>query len=361
MTKNYLLLKFILLAGSLVALISAANMSQAQDVDAQAYLQRKQNAITVFFDKSLPTQRRLAVVQQLGYPDEEMAEKLFNTGKDKTEPDAIRIAALKKHRYSEDWFNLMLSIIADPSESDELASSAIQNLSKRTTFKLPVEIRQQLQATLRARLDDPRKRTRLEAFRTLVASHDQQAVDKIVESLRTNTPVIPLPEAIRLLDMDGATKHIGTLRPFLQHSDVNVRAEAAHALSVDPESQPIIVQWLTSTGVDKHIRLNAMRGLAREDENFMSYITKLALNNDESADIRYAALENGMRRMNYQNVSMQEQLAFAQAVERMTNLRGVVTSSGKDLGTEAKKLLAHLRKNFPAIKRHYALKQFTLG
>lgn len=361
MKKRSVLRNFILLAGSLVVLLTAVNLSQAQDIDADAYRAQKQNAVDVFFDKGQPTERRLAVVPQLGYPTKDIAERLFQVGKDKTEADAIRLAAMKKHRYTENWLTLMLATIADPSESDELASGLIRDVSQRTTFKQPVETLQQIRATLRARLDDSRPQTRLEAFRTLVASQDQQAVDKVVSSLRANTPVVPIVDAIQLLDLDGASKHILTLRPFLEHDNINVRAEAARALTVDPQSQPQIVQWVTDSTMNKNLRLKAMRGLAREDELFISYGMKLALNPNEHADIRYAALENSMRRLNYQGASAREQIAFAQVVERLTSVRGAVTSSGKDLGAEAKQLLAHLRQNFPAIKRHYRLKQFTGG
>ena len=77
----------------------------------------------------------------------------------------------------------------------------------------------------------------------------------------------------------------------------------------------------------------------------------------ESADIRYNAMKDAMGRLNYKHEPDTVQIRFAQAIERVAAGRQARTSDGKELTAEAKLLLAHLQKYFPAIGRYYRLRK----
>jgi len=306
-----------------------------------------------FFNTGNSTEERLEAISRLGYPDNETFKALFQVAVDSNENDKVRLAALKKHRYDEKYFDKVLSILSDPNESEELVAGLIEDIGRRTTFRQPAEMQQRLQNALRERLNDSRQSVRLAAYRILVASHDAVAIDKLVEGLRSNASPIPLPDAIDLLDMDGSNKHIVTLRPFLSNPNPDVQAQAARALAVDPESRPTIISLANNAKAPLAVRSHALRALSREDKGFMAYAIRLVGNSKEKADIRYEAMKGAMRRLNYQNEPAATQVNFALAVQRLSSERGVITTDKRDVGAEAKELFAHLLKSFPAIKKHF--------
>lgn len=317
----------------------------------------KEAATNTFFDKARPRTERLNAIKNMGYPEDATFNRLINLAKDKGEDKDIRLAALKKHRYDEVYFSTALQILNDATEPASLKAGLIKDLGQRTTFRMPSEMRQQLQSALRARLDDPDQSVRLAAYRVLVAAHDIVAIDKLVESLRTNTNTIPVADGIELLDVDGSGKHFTTLRPFLNHPDPNVQAQASKALANDPESRGRVVQLATNKSINKDTRINALRGLARDDRNFMNYAINIIVDMQESADVRYAAMKDAMGRINYQHEPDTNQIRLAQAVERVAGGRPARTSDGKELTAEAKTLLAHLKRYYPVIGRYYRLKR----
>jgi len=318
----------------------------------------KQTATNTFFDKARPVNERLNSIKNMGYPEDATFERLISLAKDKTENKDIRLAALKKHQYDEIYFSTALEILNDPAEPASLKAGLVKDLGQRTTFRMPSEMRQQLQSALRARLDDPDESVRLAAYRVLVAAHDIVAIDKLVTGLRSGTNVpIPIAEGIELLDVDGSGKHFITLRPFLNHPDPGVQAQASRALASDPQSRNRVVEIATNKNINKDTRKNALRGLARDDENFMDYAIRIILDAQESADIRYEAMKDAMGRINYKNEPDTNQVRFAQAVERVAAGRPARTSDGKELTAEAKTLLAYLKKYYPPIGRYYRLKR----
>jgi len=318
----------------------------------------KQIATNTFFDKSKSKKDRLDAIKRMGYPEEATFNKLISLSKDKSDDKEIRLAALKTHMYDEAYFNAVLEILSDATEPASLKAGLIQDIGQRTTFRMPAEMRQKLQAALRLRLDDPDESVRLAAYRALVPAHDIIAIDKLVESLRKGTNfTIPLADGIELLDVDGSSKHLTTLRPFLNHPDPKVQAQASRALANDPQSRNAVVALATNKRTNVDTRKYALRGLAREDQNFMNYAINIIVDVQESADIRYEAMKNGMGRLNYQHEPDTVQIRFAQAIERVAGGRPARTSDGKELTAEAKLLLAHLQKNFPAIGRFYRLRK----
>lgn len=347
--------KQISIISCLILSLAVSNTLSAQDTT--ALKANKTRAVTVFLDKASPRSERLAALQRMGYPDDATFSRFITLAKDKTEDTLIRLRALKIHPYDEAYFNTVMAILSDPTETSTLKTSLIKDIGQRTTFRMPSQMRQTLQATLRALLDDAAESVRIAAYRTLVPAHDAVAIDKLVEGLRSNNFPIPLEEAIELLDVDGSAKHLTTLRPFLNHPNLKAQAQAARALAIDPQSRQRVVQLATSNSTNQDIRKHALRGLAREDNNFMQYAIRIIINPEESADIRYEAMKNGMGRLNYHKERDTVQIQYAQAIERVSQGRPARTSQGKELTAEAKQLLPHLRRNFPAIGRYYKFRR----
>jgi hypothetical protein len=346
-----------IISSLIVSLILSTSLC-AQDQDTATLKLNKETATNTFFDKSKSNKVRLDAIKRMGYPTEATFNRLISLAKDKSDDKDIRLAALKTHRYDEAYFNAALEILSDVTEPASLKAGLITDLGQRTTFRMPAEMRQKLQAALRLTLDDPDESVRLAAYRALVPAHDIIAIDKLVESLRKGTNfTIPLADGIELLDVDGSSKHLKTLRPFLNHSDPKVQAQASRALANDPESRNAVIALATNKQTNTNTRKNALRGLAREDQGFMNYAIKIILDVQESADIRYEAMKDGMGRLNYKHEPDTSQIRFAQAIERVASGRAARTSDGKELIAEAKLLLPHLQKNFPAIGRFYRLRK----
>jgi hypothetical protein len=305
---------------------------------------------TPFFDKSRPDAERLRAVQSLGYPDERTKEALFAVGADRTQSDAIRWEALRRLQYGLKYREVVLQILANPNDGGEqLDADLIRDLARKTAFRLPVEDQQRIQSVERVLLSDTRDRVRLEAYRVLVSNHDAVAINRLVDGLRGGVAVpIPLPDAIELLDDDGAVSYISVLRPYLDHKDPRVQARAARALALDPDSRPQIVRLAVNGASPEEVRFNALRGLAREDSGFLEYAIAIVANRQESPEIRKAAMHEIVGRMNYNPVRDEVQVRFAQTVEALAGERGA------KLQDEARRVLAYLKQAFPAIKKFYA-------
>src|SRR5262249_21518697 len=150
---------------------------------------------------------------------------------------------------------------------EKLLANLIEDTSRRTTFTVSAQLRQRIQAALRKLLKDAREPVRLNAYRTLVAVHDPVAVNQLAQSLRKAQDIpVPLAEAIDLLDLDGAVNHIGALRPYLKHKDPRVQGLVARALAIDPRSRPEIVELAKNRNTPLEVRREALRGLARADD-----------------------------------------------------------------------------------------------
>ena len=339
----------------LVLIIHTTVYAQPTDAEVNALQAAKIQATATFLDSSQPLAARLAATDGLGYPTEETFNELLSVGQDNTDEDAIRLIALKRYRYDQDYIDTVLNIIADITENDEFAAALIEDISRRTTFRQSAETRQLLQNALRERLTDSRPAVRLAAYRAAVSSHDALAIDQLVESLRAGGPFpIPLADAIELLDVDGPNKHLVTIRPYLINPDPSVQAQAARVLAVDPDSRQNVIDLAFTSTSPREVRLNALRALSREDEQYLDYALRLMANRSEDADVRYAAMRGGMVRLNYHNEPVDSQIHFALGVQSLSGQSGVVTSGDLDVGVEAKRLIAHLRRYFPAIKKHFA-------
>lgn len=350
-------IRILLMVVSILGIPASSGLANEGKIDPEAYRAEKLEATRTFLDLGKPKTVRLEAAKLLGYPEDDTFEKLLRIGKDPDEDDEIRLVALERYRFDEKYLDTVLGILADPHDGGELLNAGlIDNISRRTTFRQPAEVRQRIQNGLRERLSDARPAVRLAAYRALVSTQDAAAISQLVEGMRVDSPPIPLADAIELLHTDGSMKHLGTLRRYLNHDDPSVRAQAARALALDPESREQIVRMATDIDIPFEIRSLALRALAREDESFMQYAIRLMLNRRESADVRYLAMKTAVGRMNYHKVPVKTKISFAEAVKQLSSGQGPMTTDGRDLAAEARKLFAYLLKAFPAIKRHYALR-----
>ena len=346
------------LCGILTALwLTGADRTHAQTqlVDAEAYRAAKRAATATFLDRTKPDAERLDAAKHLGYPENETFAAMLALAADRTQSDAIRAEALRRHRYDDKYLDLVLKILADPQDGgEELDASLVENLGRRTTFKLPAQVRQRIQAALRKLLDDTRGRVRLHTYRVLVAAHDEVAINRLSESLRNGTtPPVPLAEAIDLLDQAGSVNHIGALRRYLDNADPKVQAQAARALAVDPRSRPTIVALARNPQTPQEVRLLALRALARVDRQFAEYAIPLVEELKTDPKVRQAAMQAFVGRMNYTRVEPDTQIRFAQAVERLAADPSLTTADAAKMRSAAVELHLYLRKAFPEIQKHY--------
>lgn len=357
---SWLLLGLLLVAGSFPADPAQAQEETLDDPESIALYQAQKEAATeTFLDPRAPKKARLEAAANLGYPEDETFQAMLRIGADPKADDEIRWQALRQHRFGEGYLDVVLSILEDSEDGGgELVGTLIEDLSRRTTFRLSAPIEQRIRAVLRDLLDDPRERVRVAAYRSLVGGHDTVAVNRLVEALNAGEAEVPIPlaEAIDLLDLDGSIYHIRTLQPYLDHEDSSVQAQAARALAVDPSRRPQIVDLALSRKAPEEVRLHALRALAREDEEFASYAIELVADSEESATIRHAAMKSLVGRMNYREVEASYQIRFAETVELLIDESTLQSKSGELLRREATKLLAYLQEAFPAVERHYALR-----
>ena len=332
--------------------------AQAKLENPEAYRDAKRAATATFLDRNRPQEERLEALKDLGYPDDVTFAALLVLGNDRSQSDAIRLEALKRLQYDDKYVNAVLKVLEDPADGGEdLDAGLIEDLNRRTTFIPPPQVRQRIQNVLRNLLADKRDKVRLFAYRAAVSNHDLVAVNLLAESLRDgqNVPV-PLADAIDLLDFDGSVNHIGTLRPYLHHGDSRVQAKAARALAVDPESRAVIVELARNTRTPEEVRLNALRSLAREDDQFGSYAIPLVEDAREDAKIREAAMHAVVGRMNYNKLAPAEQVRFARAVEKLAAEKDVRTDNAQKLQAAAQELQAYLKQAFPEIRTFYEKK-----
>ena len=357
---NKLLLGLLLVVSPLFAGLAQAQDEELNDpLHAASYRAQKESASEVFLDPKQPKQARLEAATKLGYPEDQTFESMLRLGADATADDEIRWQALRQHRFDDDFLDVVLSILEDPNDGGgEFVGELIENLSRRTTFKLAAPVEQRIRAVLRDLLDDPHERVRVAAFRSLIGGHDTVAVNRLVEALNAGEDEVPIPlaEAISLIDQDGSIYHIQTLQPYLDHKHPSVQAQAARALVVDPVRRPQIVDLAINAKTPEEVRQHALRALAREDEGFLDYAIELMADRGESVTIRHAAMKALAGRMNYREVEDSQQILFAKTVEEMIDESTLQGKSGEQLRSEAKMLLAYLQKAFPAVELHYDLR-----
>jgi hypothetical protein len=343
--------------GTAVAACLATGLLQAQTklADPEAYHATVRAAAATFFDSRRPDAERLEAAKGIGHPEPDSVPAFLAVGNDRAQSDAVRRTALGLVSHRETFLDAALKILEDPEDGgEELDAGLIEDISRRSAFRIPVREQQRVQEVERKLLVDKRDKVRLFAFRALGGNHDLVALNLLAESLRRQVNIlIPLPEAIDILDDDGSANYISVLRPYLNHQDPAVQARAARALALDPESRPRIVELATNSQSPQEVRVNALRGLAREDDKFPSYAIALVENAKENPSVRYTAMHDFVGRMNYNKVGAEDQVRFARAVEKVAAEEAPRNEDAQKLREAAKQLFPYLKKVFPDIRKFY--------
>lgn len=332
-----------------------AQTSQPAQFDAAAYASRKTAATRVFLNDKLPVRQRLAALPDMGSPDESTRAKLLQIGVNKKEDGRIRLEALRRVHFGDPWLDAVLGILGDKNDGDEeLDAQLIRELGKRTTSFPPPVIRQRIQDTLRGLMNDPRDKVRLHAFRALIGNHDQVAAGVLDERLRAGTNIpVPTAEAINLLYENGATGHFAAIRPYLQNSDPEVQSMAALALGPDREMRQQIMALAMSPNAAVKTREFALRGLAQNDDAFVSYATTLVEDRKTHPEVLEAAMTTIVGHMNYNAVPVEQQLRFARAINVLATAPESTDPAARKTRANAIELKAYLRQAFPEIRRFY--------
>ena len=192
---------------------------------------------------------------------------------------------------------------------------------------------------------------RLNVCRALVPDNDPVAVDAVVKGLKNPADApVPTAEAIDLLNEAGAINYLEALRPFIDDRDPIVQARAIDALALDPTSRPKIVQYLRDKTRPTPIRVAALHSLNRAgDSQYPVYATDALSDQSAPVELRTAAIRETLGFLNYHKVPEDQQIRFAEAVERLGAEQPVLPGI-KD--TPAK-VLEYLRKTSPAVEKHY--------
>jgi hypothetical protein len=316
----------------------------------------RQQAAQSFLNANLSKSERLAAAQKLGYPDKNTFARLLEVGKDKRQDDEIRWEALKRHPWSNDWVKVVQGILNDPDDGGEfLDANLVKNLSQKTVRLPNAEMRQAIQRTYRQLLDDKRDKVREGAYFVLVSTEDSVAVARLVEGLKdggANCPV-SLNHAIEMIDAAGATRHFNTLRPYLKHEDPRVKAEAARVLAADATSRPEILTLIENSETPVSVRVQALRGMGRYDEQLSSYAIRMIRNKEESPVVRDAAMQAMVGQVNSKRLSESVEVDFAEAIEAFSKDPGLTDVENGKLQKQAATTLQNLQKSSPVIKRHY--------
>lgn len=327
--------------------------SAAPNLDAMR--KARSAAQATFLNRAASKEARLATVPLIQNPDLEIVPALLAIGRNRAEDDRIRLEALRLVPWSEEYLDAALKILNDPADGGVILDAGlIEDVNRRTTFRIPPRMRQRIQTVLRKLLDDRRDRVRLYAYRSLATNHDTVALSRLTDALRRGRDFpVPVTEALDLLRIDGSVFYVDTIRPYLNHDDPEVRERAALSLGVDPQSRGRLIEMARSPEVAQDIRVSALRGLARADTRFPSYALPIVENGREDPEVRYAAMRAMAGRMNYNRVETQDQIRFAEAVEKIFLDPGLRDFDGGKLSSGARKLHQHLLRAFPAIKKHY--------
>lgn len=320
------------------------------NLEVETVREMRQEALQRFLNTELSPQQRLEHVQMIGSVSNKDFESLLRIASDPNEEDEIRLVAVKRHPLTRRLIDLELSILGDAKNGgSQLNANLISDLALRTRPTIDAETRQRIQAGIKTLLNDSRDTVRLNAFRALVPSNEPTAL-QLLENGLGNPDVAPVSttEALALLDRAGSVNHLDVIRPFLNSEDPEVLRLAVQALAVDPVSRPKIVLLLQDQNTPEPIRVASLRRLSRADDDFVSYALELFENEDESTEIRRQVTRAIIGRMNYQSVSADDQVRFAQAVERLSPdiAPSVLEGSSPD------QFIEHLRLTFPAIKEY---------
>lgn len=320
----------------------------ADEAAAAAKRSARKEAIATFLDSSRSKEERLAASNHLGSPEKEILPALLAVGADHGQDDAIRWEALRRQWPASDkWLDVVLKILADPKDGgEELHTNLIRAVSSRMPRGMREEVKPRILATFRKIFDDPRENVRIGAFHAAVCNDDSIAMNLVTESLRKGKD-FPIPLA-SLMDLAARYPghYVDVLRPYLDHTDPQVQAIAAHSLSVDPKSRPMIVAIIKNPNAPEVVRTRALSGMIHKDPTLADYALPLMEDINENPKVRHAAMMALLGRMNWHKTELAIQSRYAKTLEKIAADQGLTAEEARELREDAKKLLPGLWQRF---------------
>ena len=137
---------------------------------------------------------------------------------------------------------------------------------------------------------DPSALVRALAARAMELSRDSRFIPVLLSSLKTEGEVEVSRAIIQALAVHHSSEIVIALLPLLSHKKLDIRSVASYALAEigDPVSTEALISVLKNRGKgeDAFMRAQAARGLGRIGNREAIDILLVALNKDESSEVR---------------------------------------------------------------------------
>ncbi len=304
----------------------------------------------IFTDRNQPKAMRLKALKSMLGEKEKVRGKVFPLIQNAQEDDDVRLEATRQVPLDKNLLEASDRILNDPRGGTvNFKANLLTEMARRATVEKNETAKQQVVAWARKNLSTHMDKLRLTSFQILVPSGDAEATKVLAEGLRNaDKPPVPLAEGLHLLNLAGSAKHVDIMRPFLDHPDVKVRAQAAEGLSADRQSRGKIMEILMNPETPYEVREAALSPMAKNDPGFPRIAFKILGNSQESDKFRRAVVKAMVGRMNYQKVSAADQVRFARIVQSIIDQQKPTRMIIREPYSE---VLDYLVANFPAVKK----------
>jgi len=254
--------------------------------------------LTMVLDAQRPLAERIEAgkLLRLAQVDDRQAKSLLGVLGTPTEQTPLRSQALRtlQDLPASVWVGAASDVLKPSSGADpSLQLESIRALSNELMFGRDGHHRQHAIAdVLRRSLESDHVGVRVAALRTLAPMADAQAIATAATALQAGPEGrIPPASAIQALVASGkALEYTASIRPYLAHRDPTVRAAAASALALDPQSRGPLLDLITSKAQPYEVRSVAIENLAAGAYGLLPGVLSVAANPQESSRLRAEAL-----------------------------------------------------------------------
>ncbi len=263
----------------------------------------RDQAVTRFFDESLPLGERLQAALSAGtfVGDAELA-KATAIVRDVKENALVRATALNglSNRLTKDEALLteIIHLLGDGSAPADVRRVALTTLQASQFGSQPMMVKQRpnYKNVLRGLLDDADQELRQNAAEFLALDRDEFVQRRLLSGLKDPNQAIVAPEvAIQYLAHDLHADMLPVLRDIARHPpNEAAKKEALRNLTLDPESKDLLVERLTDPNEAPEIRHVCAVALYQMDPALMRTLAKDIVANDDTDDELRAALLNTM-------------------------------------------------------------------
>jgi HEAT repeat protein len=295
-----------------------------------------------FLDSARTRVQRLRALDDIVNPDKQVLSELREIISNRDEDDEVRWAAARKLPLTKEVIRQELQVLKNPQDGGPgLRAKLLSDLSQRVRLPHSSELLAEMHQIIGDLLHDKDEATRVAAFRFLVPMQDARALKLVEMGLEKPDQALIAPdEAIQLLDIAGAGNHRDAIRPYLDAEDVHVRAAAALALGIDPNSHSRLRSIVVDQQQPMEVRLSALRALSGSDKGFADYALSLLRRKDLDPEVRTWCIHRFVGFANYNRISPSQKNNFLAMLETLTAPSAAVPASVKQSADEA---LAYVR------------------